>query len=80
MRSLRELFAEEKQQHLDKYGKIDWQWTDEGSAWVIQDYYGGKGSLLNFTEDDFTAAADEGWSRELVAQLCKEEGESLCSD
>lgn len=75
MRSLRELLAKEKQQYLDKYGKIDWQWTDEGSAWVIQDYYGSKGSLLDFTKDDFVAAAEEGWSRELVAWLCKEENE-----
>lgn len=75
MKSLRELLSKEKQQYLDEYGKIDWQWTDEGSAWIIQDYYGSKGSLLDFTEDDFTAAAEEGWSRELVKSLCEEEDE-----
>lgn len=73
MKSLRGLLAKEKQQYLDEYGKIDWQWTDEGSAWVIQDYYGCKGSLLDFTEDDFTAAAEEGWSHDEVRKLCEED-------
>lgn len=73
MRTLREFLAEEKQKYLDEYGKIDWQRTDEGSAWTIQNYYGSVGSLLDFTEDDFAAAAEEGWLRELVECLCGEE-------
>lgn len=39
---------QKKQYYLDKYGKLDWQWYDEGLIWAIQDYVSMKG--------EFTAA------------------------
>lgn len=40
---------EKKQWYLDKYGKLDWEWYDEGLIWAIQDYVSMKGE---FTEAD----------------------------
>lgn len=38
-----------KQWYLDKYGKLDWHWYDEGIVYAIQDYVSMKGE---FTEED----------------------------
>ena len=38
-----------KQWYFDKYGKLDWQWYDEGIVWAIQDYLSMKGE---FSEAD----------------------------
>lgn len=75
MNTLRDWIAEEKQWYSKKYGGIDWHWTSEGSAWAIQDYCSSIGSLLDFTEDDFAAAAEEGWRRDEVRRLCEEDDE-----
>ena len=47
--SLESYVNEKKQWYLDKYGKLDWQWYDEGLVWTIQDYVSMKGE---FTEED----------------------------
>ena len=36
--SLRNYVEGSKQWYLDEYGKLDWQWYDEGVVWAIQDY------------------------------------------
>ena len=40
---------EKKQWYLDEYGKLDWEWYDEGLIWAIQDYVSMKGE---FTDAD----------------------------
>ena len=36
---------EKKQWYLDEYGKLDWQWYDEGLIWAIQDYVSMRGEF-----------------------------------
>ena len=36
---------QKKQWYLDKYGKLDWQWYDEGLIWAIQDYVSMRGEF-----------------------------------
>lgn len=73
--TLRSVMQRNKQHYIKPDGSVDPHWADEGSAWAIQEYYGSKGSLLDFTEDDFAAANEEGWSRCLVEDLCEEDNE-----
>lgn len=68
--TLRNTIAKYKEDYTLPDGSVKQLWADEGSAWAIQDYYGSRGSLLDFTEDDWAAAAEEGWSKEEVATLC----------
>lgn len=49
IKSLESYVNEKKQWYLDKYGKLDWQWYDEGLIWVIQDYVSMTGE---FTDKD----------------------------
>ena len=70
---LRSILERSKSSYLREDNTIDPLWYDEGSAWAIQDYYGGIGSLQDFTEDDWAAAEEEGWPRGLVEELCKED-------
>ena len=44
--NLRNYVADMQQWHLNKYGKLDWLWYDEGLIYAIQDYYGMKENLL----------------------------------
>lgn len=46
--SLRNYVEGSRQWYLDKYGKLDWQWYDEGLIWAIQEYH----SSCDFTEED----------------------------
>ena len=39
----------QKQCYIDKYGKLDWHWYDEGLYYAIADYYSMMGE---FTEED----------------------------
>ena len=36
---------EKKQWYLEEYGKLDWQWYDEGLIWAIQDYVSMRGEF-----------------------------------
>lgn len=49
IKSLESYVNEKKQWYLDKYGKLDWQWYDEGLIWAIQDYVSMTGE---FTDKD----------------------------
>ena len=68
--TLRNTIAKHKEDYTLPDGSTKQLWVDEGCAWAIQDYYGSRGTLLDFTEDDWAAAAEEGWSKEEVATLC----------
>lgn len=60
--TLRDVIARNKQTYIAPDGSVDRLWAEEGCAWSIQDYHSMKGSLLDFTRDDFKVAAEEGWS------------------
>lgn len=70
--TLRSFIAKTKADYTLPDGSVKQLWADEGCAWAIQDYYSSRGSLLDFTDDDWAAAAEEGWSKEEVALLCLE--------
>ena len=74
--TLRKKIEEEKAWCLQHFGKLDWRWTDEALPWTIMEYHGGIGSTADFTEDDWQAAEENGFSRAEVIDLCREdEGE-----
>ena len=56
--SLRNYVALESQWYLNKYGKLDWRWFDEGLVYAVQDYYSCKGE---FTEDDVEFLKENGF-------------------
>lgn len=56
--NLRNYVEKQKQWYLEKDGKLDWQWHDEGIVYAIQDYYGCKGE---FTEDDVEFLKENGF-------------------
>lgn len=56
-----------------RYGAFSWEFIDEGLPWAIQDYHSSKGSVLDFTEDDWLACKENGWMLDEVCKLCDEE-------
>lgn len=71
--SLRKKIEGTKAEYIRRYGKLDWKFTDEGLPWAIQDYHGSKGSVMDFTEDDWRACKESGWTLDEVCKLCDEE-------
>lgn len=67
-----------KAEYQENYGDLDWRWTDEGLPYTIQDYHGSKGSVMDFTEDDWRVCKENGWTLDEVCHLCDEE--RFCSD
>lgn len=53
MKTLREKIEESKAWYLQKYGALDWRWTDEGIPYSITDYHSSIGSTLDFSDDDW---------------------------
>lgn len=72
MNNLRDKIAETKAEYQRRYGKLDWKFTDEGLPWAIQDYHGSVGSVMGFTENDWLACKENGWTLEAICQLCDE--------
>lgn len=70
---LRNVIEEHKAWYLKRYKQLDWHWYDEGLIWAVQDYHSCKGSVLDFTEDDWLAAEENGLDRNEVELLCEEE-------
>lgn len=70
--TLRNKIEESKAMYLERCGKLDWQWTDEGLSYAIMDYHSCVGSVLDFTDDDWQAAEENGFSREEVIALCED--------
>lgn len=71
--TLRNKIEDTKTEYLRRYGKLDWKFTDEGLPWAIQDYQGSKGSVMDFTEDDWLVCKENGWTLDEVCKLCDEE-------
>lgn len=70
---LRNVIEEHKAWYLKKYKQLDWRWFDEGLIWAVQDYHSCMGSILDFTEDDWLAAEENGLYRNEIELLCEEE-------
>lgn len=70
---LRNVIEERKSWYLQKWGKLDWQWYDEGLIWAVQDYHSCTGNVSEFTEDDWLAAEENGLTREEVKVICEED-------
>jgi hypothetical protein len=70
--TLRNKIEESKAMYLERRGKLDWQWTDEGLPYAIMDYHSCVGSVLDFTDDDWQVAEENGFSREEVITLCED--------
>lgn len=43
--TLRNKIEESKAMYLERRGKLDWQWTDEGLPYAIMDYHSCVGSV-----------------------------------
>lgn len=71
--TLRSTIEKNKQFYLDRYGKLDWQWTDEGLVWAIQDYHSCKGSIDEFTDDDWSVVKENGLTIKAVKEFCEGE-------
>ncbi len=69
--ALRNKIAEAKADLHEKGGRDDY-WG-EILAWVLQDYHGSMGSVMDFTEDDWLACKENGWTLDEVCKLCDEE-------
>lgn len=63
---------EEAKAEYQEDGGPDWRWTDEGLPYAIMDYHGSKGSVMDFTEDDWHVCKENGFSIEEVCRLCDE--------
>lgn len=72
MNTLRNKIEDTKTEYQRRYGKLDWKFTDEGLLWAIQDYHSSKGSVLDFTEDDWMVCKENGWTLDEVLKLCDE--------
>ena len=72
MKTLREKIEESKAWYLQKYGALDWRWTDEGLPYSITDYHSSIGSTLDFSDDYWKVCEENGWSRDEILILCDE--------
>ena len=72
MKTLREKIEESKALHLQKYGVLDWHWTDEGLPYSIMDYHGSVGSIIDFSVDDWKVCKESGFSQEDICRICDE--------
>lgn len=70
--TLRNKIEESRRWYMEKYKRLGWQWTDEGLPYAIMDYHSCVGSILDFTDDDWQAAEENGFSREEVITLCED--------
>lgn len=70
--TLRNKIEESRRWYMEKSKRLGWQWTDEGLPYAIMDYHSCVGSILDFTDDDWQAAEENGFSREEVITLCED--------
>lgn len=71
MYTLRKKIDEAKAEFHEKGGRDEY-WS-ETLAWTLQDYHGSKGSVLDFTKDDWLACRDNGLTLSEVLELCDEQ-------
>ena len=67
--TLRKKIEDTKAEYTKRYGRLDWRYTDEGLPWAIQDYHGSVGSVMDFTENDWLACKENGWTLDEVCKL-----------
>ncbi len=76
--TLRNKIEEAKAEYQERYGELDWRWKDEGLPYAIQDYHSSKGSIMDFTEDDWQVCKEHGFTLDEVCVLCNER--RFCED
>ncbi len=69
--TLRNKIAEVKADFHERGGR-DEHWS-ETLAWTLQDYHGSKGSVMDFTEDDWQVCKENNLALVEVLALCDEE-------
>lgn len=69
--TLRNKIADAKLDFHEKGGRDEY-WS-ETLAWTLQDYHGSKGSVLDFTEDDWRVCKENDLTLSEVLALCDEE-------
>lgn len=70
--TLRRKIEDVKADYLSRHRNLDWQYTDEGLPWAIQDYHSSVGSVMDFSEDDWAVCKENGWTLDEVCSLCDE--------
>lgn len=70
--TLRNKIEESRRWYMEKSKRLGWQWTDEGLPYAIMDYHSCVGSVLDFTDDDWQVAEENGFSRDEVITLCED--------
>lgn len=70
--TLRNKIEESRRWYMEKYKRLGWQWTDEGLPYAIMNYHSCVGSVLDFTDDDWQVAEENGFSRDEVITLCED--------
>lgn len=70
--TLRKKIEEAKAEYQKNYGELNWRWTDEGVPYTIMDYHSSKGSVMDFTEDDWRVCKEYDWTLEDVCTVCNE--------
>ena len=73
--TLRRLMEENKAWYLQRHGKLNWRWHDEGLPYTILDWHSCTGSLDDFSADDFLVCEENGWTRAELEELCENEEE-----
>jgi len=76
--TLRNKIERAKAEYQEHYGELDWHWKDEGLLYAIQDYHSSKGSVMDFTEDDWQVCKEYGFTLDEVCVLCNEH--RFCED
>ena len=70
--TLRNKIEDSRRWYMEKYKRLGWQWKDEGLPYAIMDYHSCVGSVLDFTDDDWQVAEENGFSRDEVITLCED--------
>jgi len=70
--TLRNKVFEAQTEYEKKYGVLDYHWSVEGAVWTLQDYHSSKGSVLDFTEDDWRCCKENDFTLYEVLEFCNE--------
>jgi len=70
--TLRNKMATAKAEYEKEQGALGYNWDVEGVVWTLQDYHSSKGSVLDFTEDDWKCCKENDFSLYEVLEFCDE--------
>lgn len=70
--TLRNKVAEAKAEYEKEHGMPNYLWDSEGVVWALLDYHSSKGSVLDFTEDDWQCCKENDFTLYEVLEFCDE--------